>query len=33
MDMPIPITPAIRIEGIDFAYGHGQARNNVLFNV
>ncbi len=33
METPVPITPAIRIEGIDFAYGQGQARNNVLFNV
>jgi putative ABC transport system ATP-binding protein len=34
MSLPAPApTPAIRIEGIDFAYGQGQARNKVLFDM
>lgn len=35
MDLPIAVrsSPAIRIESIDFAYGQGQARNRVLFDI
>jgi len=34
MSLPVPApTPAIRIEGVDFAYGQGPARYKVLFDI
>jgi len=37
MDMPAlapaPTTPALRVEGLDFAYGEGEARFKVLFDI
>ncbi len=34
MNMPVPPpASAIRIEGLNFAYGHGEARNEVLFDI
>jgi putative ABC transport system ATP-binding protein len=34
MSLPVPAsTPAIRIDGLDFAYGQGPARHRVLFDI